>query len=310
MDWSVIIAVCAVGITAVMAWKMWRLKKNVYDFADALEWNLDAVIAGREPEETGETEDSLLGRVNEKLHRVNHILEQKEQETARNREQMKELISDISHQTKTPIANQKIYLEILKGQPLPGDAEEFVRKLEHQTDKLDFLFQSMVKMSRLETGVIQIKKEEADLMETIGKAVSGIVPAAEKKEIRLSLETKEGAAAECLLPHDRKWTEEAVYNLLDNGVKYTPCGGSVALRVAKGEIFTEIRVRDTGKGIALERQAQIFTRFYREPEVHSQDGVGIGLYLTRKIAELQGGYVEVRSAEGKGADFCICLPNA
>ena len=82
MDWSVIIAVCAVGITAVMAWKMWRLKKNVYDFADALEWNLDAVIAGREPEETGETEDSLLGRVNEKLHRVNHILEQKEQETA------------------------------------------------------------------------------------------------------------------------------------------------------------------------------------------------------------------------------------
>ena len=102
MDWSVIIAVCAVGITAVMAWKMWRLKKNVYDFADALEWNLDAVIAGREPEETGETEDSLLGRVNEKLHRVNHILEQKEQETARNREQMKELISDISHQTKTP----------------------------------------------------------------------------------------------------------------------------------------------------------------------------------------------------------------
>ena len=71
-----------------------------------------------------------------------------------------------------------------------------------------------------------------------------------------------------------------------------------------------LHVRDTGKGIALERQAQIFTRFYREPEVHDQDGVGIGLYLTRKIAELQGGYVEVRSEAGKGADFCICLPNA
>ena len=79
--------------------------------------------------------------------------------------------------------------------------------------------------------------------------------------------------------------------------------------MAKGEIFTEIHVRDTGKGIAPERQAQIFTRFYREPEVHSQDGVGIGLYLTRKIAELQGGYVEVRSEEGKGSDFCIFLPN-
>mgnify|MGYP005798344931 FL=1 len=308
MDWSVIIAVCAVGTAAVMAWKMRRVKRDVYDFADALERNLDAVIAGREPEETGETEDSLLGRVNEKLHRVNHILEQKEQETVRNREQMKELISDISHQTKTPIANQKIYLEILKSRSLPEDAEEFVRKLEHQTDKLDFLFQSMVKMSRLETGVIQIKKEETDLMETIGRAVSAIVPAAEKKEIRLSLEMKGGAAGGRLLSHDRKWTEEAVYNLLDNRVKYTPAGGSVTICVEESEIFTEIHVRDTGKGIASERQVQIFTRFYREPEVHSQDGGGIGLYLTRKIAELQGGYVEVRSEKGKGADFCIYLP--
>ena len=137
MDWTVMIAVCAAILAAVLAWKMWKLKRDVYEFADALDRNLDAVIAGREPEETGETEDSLLGRVNEKLHRVNHILEQKEQETARNREQMKELISDISHQTKIPIANQKIYLEILKGRLLPGDAEEFVRKLEHQTEKRD-----------------------------------------------------------------------------------------------------------------------------------------------------------------------------
>ena len=310
MDWSVIITVCAAAAAAVAVQRMWKLKKDVYDFADALERNLDAVIEGREPDETGGMEDSLLGRVNEKLHRVNHILEQKEQETARNREQMKELISDISHQTKTPIANQKIYLEILKSRSLPEDVGEFIGKLEHQTDKLDFLFQSMVKMSRLETGVIQIKKEEADLMDTIGRAVSTIVPAAERKNIRLSLETRGDAAAGRRLSHDRKWTEEAVYNLLDNGVKYTPEGGRVTICVAWGEIFTEIHVRDTGKGIALERQAQIFTRFYREPEVHDQDGVGIGLYLTRKIAELQGGYVEVRSEAGKGADFCICLPNA
>ncbi len=310
MDWSVIITVCAAAAAAVAVQRMWKLKKDVYDFADALERNLDAVIEGREPDETGGMEDSLLGRVNEKLHRVNHILEQKEQETARNREQMKELISDISHQTKTPIANQKIYLEILKSRSLPEDVGEFVGKLEHQTDKLDFLFQSMVKMSRLETGVIQIKKEEADLMDTIGRAVSAIVPAAERKNIRLSLETRGDAAAGRRLSHDRKWTEEAVYNLLDNGVKYTPEGGRVTICVVWGEIFTEIHVRDTGKGIALERQAQIFTRFYREPEVHDQDGVGIGLYLTRKIAELQGGYVEVRSEAGKGADFCICLPNA
>lgn len=302
------IAVCAAVLAVILAWKMWKLKRDVYEFADALDRNLDAVIRGEEPEEVQGMEDSLPGKVNEKLHRVNHILEGKELEMRQNRELMKELISDISHQTKTPVANQKIYLELLKSRPLPDDAGELVEKLEHQTDKLEFLFESMVKMSRLETGVIQIRKEEGDLMETIGRAVSAVVPAAEKKRIRLSVET-DGVLRRVLLAHDRKWTEEAVYNLLDNGVKYTPEGGSVSVRVVKSEIFTEIHVRDTGKGIPVERQAQIFTRFYREPEVHDQDGVGIGLYLTRKIAALQNGYVEVHSRPGKGADFCIYLPN-
>lgn len=302
------IAVCAAVLAVILAWKMWKLKRDVYEFADALDRNLDAVIRGEEPEEVQGMEDSLPGKVNEKLHRVNHILERKELEMRQNRELMKELISDISHQTKTPVANQKIYLELLKSRPLPDDAGEFVEKLEHQTDKLEFLFESMVKMSRLETGVIQIRKEEWDLMETIGRAVSSVVPAAEKKRIRLSVET-DGVLRRVLLAHDRKWTEEAVYNLLDNGVKYTPEGGSVSVRVVKSEIFTEIHVRDTGKGIPVERQAQIFTRFYREPEVYDQDGVGIGLYLTRKIAALQNGYVEVHSRPGKGADFCIYLPN-
>lgn len=302
------IAVCATVLAVILAWKLWNLKRDVYEFADALDRNLDAVIRGEEPEEVQGMEDSLPGKVNEKLHRVNHILEGKELEMRQNRELMKELISDISHQTKTPVANQKIYLELLKSRPLPDDAGEFVEKLEHQTDKLEFLFESMVKMSRLETGVIQIRKEEGDLMETIGRAVSAVVPAAEKKRIRLSVET-DGVLRRVLLAHDRKWTEEAVYNLLDNGVKYTPEGGSVSVRVVKSEIFTEIHVRDTGKGIPVERQAQIFTRFYREPEVHDQDGVGIGLYLTRKIAALQNGYVVVHSRPGKGADFCIYLPN-
>ena len=302
------IAVCATVLAVILAWKLWNLKRDVYEFADALDRNLDAVIRGEEPEEVQGMEDSLPGKVNEKLHRVNHILEGKELEMRQNRELMKELISDISHQTKTPVANQKIYLELLKSRPLPDDAGEFVEKLEHQTDKLEFLFESMVKMSRLETGVIQIRKEEGDLMETIGRAVSAVVPAAEKKRIRLSVET-DGVLRRVLLAHDRKWTEEAVDNLLDNGVKYTPEGGSVSVRVVKSEIFTEIHVRDTGKGIPVERQAQIFTRFYREPEVHDQDGVGIGLYLTRKIAALQNGYVVVHSRPGKGADFCIYLPN-
>ena len=275
MDWTVIIAVCAAAAAGIMGWKLWKMKRDVYEFADALEESLDAVIQGRRSRESGETEDTLLGRVNEKLRRVFHILEKKEEETARSRQQIRELISDISH----------------------------------QTDRLDFLFRSLVKMSRLETGVIQIRKETADLIQTLGCAVAAVVPAASKKNIVLSVEREEGEGT-LGLQHDKKWTEEAIYNLLDNAVKYTPRGGKVTVRVQRREIFTEIHVRDTGKGIAPERHAQIFTRFYREPEVCGQEGLGIGLYLTRKIAEMQGGYVEVRSEEGAGADFCMYLPNA
>jgi signal transduction histidine kinase len=162
-------------------------------------------------------------------------------------------------------------------------------------------------MSRLETGVIQIRKETADLIQTLGCAVAAVVPAASKKNIVLSVEREDGEGA-LELPHDKKWTEEAIYNLLDNAVKYTTQGGRVTVRVQRREIFTEIHVRDTGKGIAPERHAQIFTRFYREPEVCGQEGLGIGLYLARQIAAGQGGFLRVRSAPGRGSVFSLYLP--
>lgn len=99
------------------------------------------------------------------------------------------------------------------------------------------------------------------------------------------------------------------FNILDNGVKYTNNGGSIYIDVKKQDIFTKITVCDTGKGIPLARQGMIFNRFYREPEVHDENGVGIGLYLARKIISLQGGYIEVQSEVGIGSTFMIYLPN-
>lgn len=300
----IVITSAALLLAAFSGWRMWRQKKDIYAFTEELEENLDAILAGKPLKKNGETRDTLAGKMNEKLVRVCHIQERKEQESREAKEQMKELISDVSHQTRTPIANQKLYLEILRQKGLPEEAYGFLDKLEHQTDKLDFLFRSLVKMSRLETGIIQIQKEKCDLAETLKEAVSAVVAAAAVKDIEIRAET----AGPFLLSHDPRWTEEAVFNLLDNAVKYTGRGGQIQISVKTGEIFAGIHVKDTGKGIPLERQAEIFTRFYREPEVHDVEGIGIGLYLTRRIAELQGGYVEVRSCPGKGADFTIYLP--
>lgn len=284
----------------------WIKRKEAELFADQVEEALDTILSGRELREPEEvTEDTLWGKCGEKFWQLSQVWNVKEADALREKKQMKSLISDISHQTKIPLANMKLYQEFLQEEELSEKGREFLRRMEEQTEKLDFLLQSMVKMSRLENGIIQIKKEKGKLQETLTAAVSQIVPAATQKEMTLHVDCK----PDLLLNHDRKWTEEAIFNVLDNAVKYTDPKGNIEIQVIPQEIFTKISIRDNGKGILLERQAEIFTRFYREPEVHDNYGVGIGLYLTRKILELQNGYIEVRSEAGKGSEFCLYLPN-
>lgn len=107
---------------------------------------------------------------------------------------------------------------------------------------------------------------------------------------------------------DSKWTEEAIFNLLDNAVKYTPSGGEVRISVTSYELFSAVHIRDTGPGIPEAEQPKVFQRFYRGIECQNEEGVGIGLYLVRQIAEGQGGYVKVSSEQGKGSTFSLYLP--
>ncbi|MGF0033585.1 sensor histidine kinase [Bariatricus sp. SGI.154] len=321
-----IIVALICGILMVVAYgKCYRMQRDIDTFSDHLEKCLDAMIAGRDITEYEQLEDSLWGKIYEKLWKVNQIWKRQSQNNIEEKRQMKELISDISHQTKTPIANMKVYLDILEhesagaliGTDIQKDYEEninenagegwndFLQKMKGQTEKLDFLIQSMVKMSRLETGVIEIRQRSCSIFGTLGHAVAGIVPKAEQKGIGLYVDCKE----DITVYHDQKWTEEAISNILDNAVKYTPGGGTICISAVVQEFFTKISIKDSGKGIARERQAEIFQRFYREPEVHDQEGIGVGLYLARKIITMQNGYIEVNSEVGKGAEFSIYLPN-
>lgn len=216
------------------------------------------------------------------------------------KEKLKALIGDISHQTKTPIANILLYTQLLKEQPGNTDCLE---ALEGQTKKLQSLIDALVKTSRLETGVIALHPEPGELWSVMTSAVSQLRPKAEEKGIRITLEHGEANAV-----FDPKWTEEALYNLLDNAVKYTPSGGRVSVTAAVYPMFSAVLVQDTGPGIAEEEQPKIFQRFYRGTAYREQEGVGIGLYLVRQIAEGQGGFVKVRSQPGQGSTFSLYLP--
>lgn len=300
--------ILAAGLTLAcvyMGFSRWRMKKEIYAFTVRLERCLDAMALEKKLEDDREDGDTLWGKVYERLRRLAFIWNKKNEEKLEEKKKIKELISDISHQTKTPIANIKLYLEILQEEGNQQEAGRFLKKIGAQTEKLDFLLKSMIKMSRLETGVIEIHCQRQPLSETLGRAVSSIVPMAEQKKIRLSMDCDGGIT----VMHDSKWTEEALFNILDNAVKYTGQGGSIRITVSVQEIFTKISIKDTGKGISLERQAEVFTRFYREPEVYDQEGIGVGLYLARKIMTLQNGYIEVRSKPGAGSDFRLYLPN-
>ena len=292
------------AVVVALLWKNYHTKKEARLFAEKVEDALDAIVTGKEWTIEGELEDSLWGRTGTQLAKAGNVFQKKEEESVREKERVKGLISDISHQTRTPVANIKLYLELLGDEELSQSGQEFLGKIQGQMEKIDFLMQSMVKMSRIETGILQIHKEDKNLYETIRHAVASVVPEAAQKKIALYVDCEE----EMFIRHDSKWTEEAIYNVLDNALKYTESGGKIHIQAERQELFVKLSISDTGKGIAPERQAEIFTRFYREPEVHDKPGVGIGLYLARTIMELQKGYIEVQSEVGRGASFRLYFP--
>ena len=221
---------------------------------------------------------------------------------AEEKDKIKTLIGDISHQTKTPIANLLLYAQLLEEQDLPPESRAYVSALEGQAEKLRFLIDALVKTSRLETGILAMAPAANPLQSLLDGAVAQAAPKAEAKGILLTVEP-----AALTARFDPKWTTEALYNLVDNAVKYTPAGGSVTLRAREYELFCRIDVTDTGPGIPEAEQAKIFQRFYRSPAVSGEEGVGIGLYLARQIAAGQGGYLKVTSRPGEGSTFSLFL---
>ncbi|MBS6151574.1 MAG: HAMP domain-containing histidine kinase, partial [[Ruminococcus] lactaris] len=279
--------------------------KRLSHFTSNLCRTLDNMIDGNEELQKSNDSETLFARINHRLIRLYEIMQKNRHKVDMERQELQMLISDISHQVKTPVSNLQMVTDTLLTKPVSEEERmDFLQGIRSQTDKLDFLFQALVKTSRLETGAIRLEKKDSSLFHTLAQAMSSIVYAAEKKEIAVSVDCPENL----IISHDSKWTSEALFNLLDNSVKYTPSGGKISVSVVQWEMYVEVKVTDTGKGISESNQAAIFRRFYREEEVHDQQGVGIGLYLAREIVTRQGGYIKVVSELRQGSEFSIMLP--
>ena len=225
------------------------------------------------------------------------------QKIEQERQKLQELVSDISHQTKTPLANMVLYSQLLQEQNLDEQSRQLVDEIRQQSEKLEFLIQSLVKTSRLETGTFQLLPSENEIDSVIKSSIEQIAPKAESKRIQII-----ASSESCTARFDIKWTQEALFNILDNAVKYSPEQCEIHIAVKVFEMFVCISVSDSGIGIMADELPRIFERFYRGENVREQNGVGIGLYLSRQIIEGQGGYITAESTVSQGSVFKIFLP--
>lgn len=273
------------------------------DLLEQITLLIEALVEQQERQIFSEAEDTLTARLQHQLLKLRNILTAQNQMLAQEKEQIKTLISDISHQIKTPIAAANTFAELLSDGELSAEERtEYITTLQMSLGKLTFLTNSLIKMSRLESDIISLKPEKNSLNEIVLQAVKTVYAKAKEKGILITFECDQ--TFEAVL--DFNWTAEAISNVIDNAVKYTPQGGFVRLQITEYPSFLRLDISDNGVGIPEEEQAKIFGRFYRGKQSVGTDGVGIGLYLTREIINKQNGYMKVSSDEN-GSTFSMFL---
>ena len=290
-------AIILAGAVVLVIYNRLKLKRTF----DSLETMLNQAIEGNFTADS--FDETRFSRLEATLEEYLSSASISAQNVKNEKDKLKELISDISHQTKTPIANLVLYGELLEGTELTAEQKSNVKAIQTQTEKLRFLIDSLVKLSRLESGIIQLEKKKTEVFPILQNVVEQVRERATAKDLQLTLNETTATAT-----IDSKWTQEAIFNIADNAVKYTD-KGSITITATEFDMFVRVDISDTGKGIPEEDQAKIFGRFYRGTATKSEEGVGIGLHLAREIISGQGGYIKVKSnPDEPGTTFSIFLP--
>lgn len=280
-------------------------RRRFIGFSNEVCRNTEEILHGHSIKEQ-QNKETLTSKMIMELEKIEDIFSFQLAESQNEKRELQEMISELTHQIKTPASNIQMYCEMFSDPDISSEeAKQFVSVIKQQLGKLEFLLNVLVKSARLENDMINLQMENSRLIETLAVAVNSVMQKAEHKRIDISVSCRPAIQ----VYHDMKWTAEAIENILDNAIKYTPENGKVLIFVEVGEMYTVIKIKDTGKGIEAAHINDIFKRFYREKSSSKDEGLGLGLYLARNIINLQGGYISVHSSLGKGSNFSVCLPN-
>lgn len=302
---AVSLMLCLIALIVGTAYFLWQWKKmdhilEEFQRADT-DVGIPGGICGLDVSETRES------RVISQLWRILNSMRYKERQAQEEKDRAMELISDLSHQFKTPLANIVMDMELLQDTGLDEDRrQEFLTHAKNQADKLQWLMADLLKASRLENGIICFEAANTGIKKTIAKAVGSVYAQASAKNIELAVEEFQ----DCTVCHNPKWTAEAMTNILENAVKYAPENSNIRITLTRLDLYTKITITDEGIGIPESEYNSIFKRFYRGKAVEQQEGSGLGLYLAQLILQCEKGYITVSSKVGEGSSFSMFLLNA
>lgn len=248
-----------------------------------------------------ECKEGQIGILQSEIYKLVVLLSQQSQTATKEREYLAEMLSDISHQVKTPLTSITIMTDLLKDPALSEEKRmEFIEKIDQQVNRITWLIRNLLTLSQLEADMLKLKRETVNVKELLQKACQPFEIMAEVKGIELTVTVDETIELVC----DEHWTMEAISNIVKNCIEHTASGGCVAICADQNNFATNIRISDNGEGIGKEHLSHIFERFYKGAN-SSNNSVGIGLAMSKQIIMRQNGDIHVTSEEGEGSTFFI-----
>lgn len=279
-------------IIGIILYKYIVLRSEMSELSDYIDKALDGNL------EITEFDEKELSKIKSKLIKFLYASQVKEAKINTEKSKTKDLIADISHQTKTPITNLSLYISLLEEDP----KDEYLEIIKYELNKLEFLIQNLVKSSRLESNIISLQKHQANLKDIIEDVLREFKVILDEKCISINLKNED-----LIFNLDERWLKEAIHNLVDNAIKYSPNGSTINISVYKSCLNYNLDIENECKDLSEETLPKIFERFYRGKNSVSKDGLGLGLFIAREIIEKHGGNIRASLDENR-IKFSVDFP--
>lgn len=289
MEFLVGILVIVIGI---ILYKYIVLRSEMRELSDYIDKALDENL------EITEFDEKELSKIKSKLIKFLYASQVKEAKINTEKNKTKDLIADISHQTKTPITNLSLYISLLEDDP----KDEYIEIIKYELNKLEFLIQNLVKSSRLESDIISLQKHQSNLKDIVEDVLKEFKVTLDEKNISINLKDED-----LLFAVDERWLKEAIHNLVDNAIKYSPNGSTINISIYKSYLNYNLDIENECKDLSEETLPKIFERFYRGKNSVSKDGLGLGLFISREIIEKHGGNIRA-SLDNNRIKFSVDFP--